>query len=176
MAYTAPKTWVTGEVVDAAGLNTYLRDNDLWVLTDSPCARAFNSAAFGTATATATNIPLNSERFDNASVHSTTSNTSRLTNPVGAGGKIIFGAQLEWQTNATGTRLALVILNGTTLIGGDSTLGTAGVAAITGAISAYSLAAGDYIEIQGYQDSGGGLNVLLHGNYSPEFWMFWQRT
>jgi hypothetical protein len=35
----------------------------------------------------------------------------------------------------------------------------------------YDLAAGDYLEVFAYQDSGGALNVQTNANYSPEFSM-----
>jgi hypothetical protein len=36
MAWTAPRTWVTSEMVTAALMNTHVRDNLLFLLTDIP--------------------------------------------------------------------------------------------------------------------------------------------
>jgi hypothetical protein len=38
-------------------------------------------------------------------------------------------------------------------------------------VSPYSLAVNDYVECVVWQTSGGGLNILANGNYSPEFSM-----
>lgn len=176
MAYTTPATSVALTVLTAGFLNTNVRDNIAWLATDSPCCRAYNSAAFGIATATGTSITLNSERYDNAAMHSTSSNTSRITVPTGGGGKYLFGGGLQWQTGATGTRLVFMLLNATTLIAEQSAPGNASVSPATSVASVYALSAADYIEMQGYQDSGGGLNVLATSNFSPEFWALFFRT
>ena len=34
MAWTAPRTWVTGELVTAAFMNTYIRDNQTYIKTE----------------------------------------------------------------------------------------------------------------------------------------------
>jgi len=177
MAYTAPKTWVTGEVVDAAGLNTYLRDNDLWVLTDSAACRAYNSANLSIANATSTAVTLNSERYDNANIHDTSSNTSRFTIPSGHGGKFAMGAGWQWALNGTGNyRQASIKQNGTTFVAFQTVPPSAAHASEATITTEYSVASTDYIELYAKQDSGGALNLTVAANYSPEVWISWKRT
>ncbi len=176
MGYSTPATAVAGTALTAAYLNTYVRDNIAWIATDSPTCRAYNSADFGVANATATAITMNSERFDNAAMHSTSVNTDRITIPTGGAGKYILGGALQWQINATGTRIIEFLVNGLTNIGEQSSLATAAVAPIVSVCTVYALAAADYVTMVGYQDSTGGLNVLSGPNISPEAWLFWFRT
>lgn len=67
----------------------------------------------------------------------------------------------EFAANATGTRKALIRLNGSTIIGGDSRLACTegGQSTYVNAAGDYLFAAGDYVELYVYQASGGALNV-----------------
>ena len=86
MSYSAPFTAVAGTAWRAADWNTNGRDNIAWLATDSPSCRAYNNANISMTSGAATAVTLNSERFDNAAMHSTSSNTSRITVPTGGGG------------------------------------------------------------------------------------------
>lgn len=177
MAFTTPRTYVAGEIHTAAHHNTYERDNIAWMATDSPSVRAYNNANISIATATLTPVTLNSERFDNAAVHSTSVNTSRLTVPTGGGGKYLFGASWAWALSAAGTyREARVYVNGATEIAQLDLQPSASHASSGIITSVYALSAADYMELQVIQDSGGALNITNNGNFSPEVWMFWFRT
>lgn len=37
----------------------------------------------------------------------------------------------------------------------------------------FTFSAGDTIEAQGFQDSGGSINVIVEGKSSPQFWAIW---
>lgn len=178
MAYTTPRTWVTGEVVDAALLNTYLRDNDLWVLSDSPAVRAYRSTNQILATSVQAAVLLDQERFDNANVHSTVTNTNRFTVPAGAGGKWIMGVGFEYNNSSVvGDRISSIILNGVTAtpLAQDSRAAASTTTRVTLATS-WGLSAADYFDAQAFQSSGGNLNLLTNSNYSPELWAYWLRT
>lgn len=81
MAWTAPRTWVTSEVVTAALLNTHLRDNLLWTGFHHGC-RAWKSANQTVGIGATDAVTWNSESYDTDTFHSTSSNTSRFVAPV----------------------------------------------------------------------------------------------
>lgn len=134
-----------------------------------PQARVFNSAAIATTTAVVKVVTFDSERFDNGGLHSTSSNTSRLTAPIT--GLYEIGACVEFASNATGYREVYFTLNGATAIAVDVRPAVNGQATVLPLSTQYRLVAGDYVEVNALQTSGGNLNVNAAANYSPEFWM-----
>lgn len=178
MPWTAPKTYAVGDVLTAADLNTYQRDNIKWLGTDKPHCRVRNTANIShTSSGSYQALTFNSERVDVGSMHDTSSNTGRITIPSGGGGLYLIGGCIEFAANATGLRGAQIRLNGSTVIviqeAPSIGAGSAHPIAVT---TAYQLAAGDYLELMGKQSSGGNLNMLATANYSPEFWAVWQST
>jgi len=114
-------------------------------------------------------ITFNSERHDPFDMHSTSSNTSRVTVPQ-AGVYLITG-NIRTASNSTGVRELSIRLNGSTTIAfnGLKANATDGDLSIMQVTTTYKLAANDYVELHLWQNSGGSLNVESHGNYSPEF-------
>lgn len=167
MAWATPRTWVTGDDITAARLNQDLRDNPLFLYNAAAC-RAYNSATQVMGNSSFTALTFDSERKDSSgSMHSTSSNTGRLVAPVAgfyhAGGCITFGA------SSTATRATLVRVNGLTYVGGLTVLArTDGAGTAVPIHTMYQLAAADYVEIVGYQNSGGSLNSLVDVNNAPE--------
>lgn len=177
IAYTTPFTAVAGTAWRAADWNSYGRDNIAWLATDSPACRAYNSATLSLANNTLTALTLNSERYDNAALHSTSTNTSRATVPIGGGGKYVIGATVAWGLNATGYRQLRFRLNGTTDLGIDSRVDATGTTGVESApFTVYALAAADYVEAMGNQTSGGALNCGGNPGPGPEFYVFWFRN
>ena len=135
-------------------------------------ARAYHNALQALVTATFTALALNSERWDTDTIHDLAVNNSRLT--CKTAGKYVICGNVEYAVSAAGTtRLACIKLNGITFIAIQQQPPVAG-GVLTTAVSVtttYDLAVNDYIELVGYQDSGGNLNVNATGNYSPEFSM-----
>ena len=86
MAFTTPATAVAATALTASFLNVNVRDNIAWMATDSPSCNVYNNANISIATGTNTALTFNSERYDNAAMHSTSSNTQRITAPTGGGG------------------------------------------------------------------------------------------
>jgi hypothetical protein len=177
MGYTTPATAVAGTALTAAFLNTYLRDNVAWIATDSPACRATRGSTQSLTTATPTAIALDQERFDNAAMHDTVTNNTRITVPTGGGGKYIIGAELEYNNNSTGVRDIRLRTGGATLV---ASISQAAVNVADshrmGAVQVQALSAAEYVECLGYQTSGGNLTVLNSAAYSPELWAFWFRT
>jgi hypothetical protein len=176
VAYTSPTTRSTGNSVSAANWNADVVNNIKWLAGESgskPFCRAYNSAAILVATATSTALTFNSERFDNAGMHSTVSNTSRITVPAGGAGQYLFGGSVAFAGNATGQRVIEIMVNGTTLITRKTALGLSADECGMETVTMYPMAVGDYVELRVYQNSGGNLNVVVGGAYSPEFWAMW---
>lgn len=178
MAWTAPATYTTGQVLTAANLNTYLRDNMKGVGgTDKPMCRAFNSANITVGSASLSVLNLDSERFDTQAMHSTVSNTGRITAPTGWGGIYVFGGGINWQASAAGTKRQLALkLNSATVVALVTIPVPTAILIDMNIHAVYSLAAGDYVEMLAYQDTGGNLNCQSSANNGPEFWGVWQAT
>lgn len=103
-------------------------------------------------------VPLDYEHFDVGGLHSTSSNSGRITIPAGCAGVYLLEGVVEWTLNTTGVRLAWMYLNGLSLIARSnevqiSAFPTNRLAAI------YSLDVGDFVEIVANQNSGGDLDV-----------------
>lgn len=134
-----------------------------------PSARVYNNAVIAVANNTDVVLTFNSERYDTDTIHSTITNTSRLT--CKTAGIYDIWAAVEFAGNATGIRYLSIRLNGTTYI---ARIGAPATSTIIHALNVschYSLTANDYLEALVYQNSGAALNVNSAGNYSPEFGM-----
>lgn len=161
---------VSGERVDASTMNLAGRITP----TDTafPAARVFNSVAQSIATVTNTILTFDSERFDTDAIHSTTATTSRLT--ATTAGVYAISASIEWASvAATDPRHIRLKLNGLTDIAKSRTAAPGGAVHEQSITTLYKLAAGEYVEVEVRQASGGALNVQASGNYSPEFSMAW---
>jgi hypothetical protein len=120
----------------------------------------WNYDGAGTTVANNTNTVLswNNEIFDSNGFHSTTTNTSRITIPTGLGGKYQFNASLLWALNATGGRtLQLRFNGGGTIYFGGQTPGSSSLYPASTITRIFNLNAGDYVELQAFQNSGGNL-------------------
>ena len=125
---------------------------------------------------TATILNFNSETYDTDGFHDNSTNNSRITIPTGLGGKYLIQGMVHLESdNTTGVRKLLLWKNGTgtgtnRLINffrpGESTQNIL----ISKVIS---LVAGDYVELQGLQTSGGSLNYFAtddgYGFFSATF-------
>lgn len=105
-----------------------------------------------------TTISWDSEVHDPYTMHDNVTNNSRITVPYS--GYYMIEAELVYAANATGLRMALICVNGAetgrTAIP-NATVNAPTVPTIT--IFRY-LNANDYVEVLGWQNSGGPLNVL----------------
>lgn len=115
-------------------------------------------------------LAFNSERWDNDTIHSTTTATSRLTCRT-AGVYSIF-AHARFAANASGRREMKIQLNaGTNIATAAGAIRVVDNLADMVAATQYKLAVGDFVEVVVFQDSGGNLDIQSAGNYSPEFGM-----
>jgi hypothetical protein len=157
--FTTPKTWAFGDALTAVDTNLYIRDNTKWLGTDKPACSVKRTSVQTLTTNTETGIDMTTSVYDNQNLHSTVTNPSRYTIPVGMGGKYLMIGGLVFVPNATGYRVAYWRINGGGTLAGRIDL--AGSATTQHMISdaIYQLAAGDYVEFNGFQTSGGGLDV-----------------
>lgn len=137
---------------------------------DPPRCRLTKSATQSIPNTTTTAITFDVEDFDDGGMHSTTTNTSRITVPTGGAGTYLVGAHVEFAQNATGVRTLLITVNGTatqTTVRDNSPSGSS--ATRLACSSLVALVAGDYVEVLVVQTSGGNLNVAASCN----LWAIW---
>lgn len=133
-------------------------------------ARVYNDAAITVGNASWTVLTFNTERFDTDGIHSTSTNSGRLT-CVTPGTYLITG-HLVFAANATGVRGAALRLDGSTFLAVDTRINLGSSLGNNLSIATiYQLAANQYVELCAYQNSGGNLNVTANAAYSPEFAM-----
>lgn len=115
---------------------------------------------------TNTVISFQAETYDTDGYHSTSSNTSRITIPSGKGGYYLVFASLSFVANSSGIRETTIIKNGNTasIIYSVADVVSSGTYASCATSKVISLAAGDYIEVQARQTSGGSLSVYAAEN------------
>lgn len=170
MAWTAARTWVTGELVTSTMLNTHIRDN-LNAISSIPAARVYNSANVSIPNNTDTALPFDSERFDTDAIHDPASNNTRLT--CKTAGKYAIGGQSRFNGVAGGAyRLAKILLSPAgryIAFTVGPPLGTLEVHQNVQTIE--QLAVNDYVELVVAQDSGGALNQNTVAADRFEFWM-----
>lgn len=171
-----PQTWVDNNAsnpVSAARMGVL--EEGINDVSSAPAVRVFHNASQATTTGVAFVLAFNSERIDQAggvasTMHDTVTNNSRLT--CRYAGVYLINGLVEIAANATGLRRLDVRLNGTTIIGSESTLNIGAGANLQMEVSTlYPMAVNDYVELLVTQNSGGNLNVNVAGNYSPEFGM-----
>lgn len=134
-------------------------------------ARAYNSGNIAISNNTVTALTFDSERFDTDTIHSTSTNTGRLT--CNTAGKYLIIAQVQWAAAAGGRRAVRIRLNGSTNIAIEeegSVADAIGNPQFT-VSTIYDLSVSDYVECVVYHTQGGPLNVSANGNWSPEFMM-----
>lgn len=169
MAWTTPRTYVTGEVVTAAMLNADHRDNlaHLYDLANGPVCQVRRSTAQAITSSTSFNaISFNTEVEDTHNMW-TAGSPTRVTIPTGWSGLYVvtFNAGVEVNANGgRGLRLSLNTSDAAEVVG-------APISSLHwfGSISALIRAvAGNYIEAKVLQNSGSTLDVLANTGKSPE--------
>ncbi len=131
--------------------------------------RAYNSGSIAITTATTTALTFDSEIFDTDTMHSTTTNTGRLT--AKTAGMYQISACASFDQNSTGARFVGVKLNGTTIIAVNLVPASNSDQNHMAVSTLYQLALNDYVECVVYQSSGGNLNIVSASHYTPEFMM-----
>lgn len=171
MSWATPRTWVSGNILTAAQLNTDVRDNSN-ASRGQPRVRAYRNSSFAIPTLTVTPIPFDAEVIDTHGIHSTSVNTSRFTVPSGWAGDWLFGATIFWEPNTTGDRRHCEInVNGALkIVDSDQPPGSSGGVATQSCSAIWFPVAGDFFESAGYHDRGSNLNVQPSAYGGTIFW------
>jgi hypothetical protein len=148
-----------GDILTAAWCDQ-VRDNEEFLI-DPPSCSVFNSATqtLSSTSVTWTSLTCDSENFDNDSMHSTSSNTARIT--AQTTGRYQLTATLEYVANSTGFRGVRFFENGATIYLSQLLLPVTGAATRIQGTRNITLTAGEYVEVQGIQNSGGNLDVTV---------------
>lgn len=169
--FTTPKT-MGAEPLVSSDWNTYVRDNELF-LYEPPRCRVYKAGDQTIATASDVSILFDSERYDNDTMHSTSSEEDRIT--FNTAGIYIVGGCVSFDSNTTGYRTLRIELNGTTQIANVQVRANdAGSVNTNLSISTcYQFALNDYIKLIVRHSKGSDLDVKSVSNASPEFWATW---
>lgn len=132
-----------------------------------PACRVYNSANISINDSTTTALTYNSELSDPTGMHSTSSNTHRIT--IATAGVYLFVSHTRFAANTTGSRAAVMRHQGTTEVARDvRSASTSGFDNSVSLTALYPMAASEWMDIAVYQNSGGALNVEASGA-SPSF-------
>lgn len=175
MPYVDPQSVsnpTTGQPILAAWGDA-VRDGLEYMARNRPRCRVYRGSNQTLTTAVAAAITFNLERNDTGGMHSTVTNTSRITVPSGEDGYYDIGASIRFASNSTGSRRADLTVNGSTVIAQAIVPPVNGDVTVLNLSTIYPLVATDYIEIICTQTSGGNLDVVASGNSSPEMWAMW---
>lgn len=175
---TRPASPTTGLMVFETDKNRIsVWDGTIWCpVTNGPSCRVYNSASLAIPWASTTLLTFNSERYDPDGMHSTVSNTGRITFAV-AGiyevtAQVEYTGRADWLNEYVGIRL-----NGGNYIAaammGTITVGT--IPPILNPKTTYKFAVNDYVEVYayGHNTPSAGFNVVAVANSSPEFSATW---
>jgi hypothetical protein len=126
-----------------------------------------------------TTLAFDTDTFDVGGMHDTAVNNSRITIPVGADGVYILGAGAHFGGAAgVSTRSLGILLNG-----GNYIVQQLNWAQVVGAFDfslvvscSWNLVAGDFLEVDVFQNAIAGLNITTAADSSPIFWAQRQTT
>jgi hypothetical protein len=128
--------------------------------------RIYNSATANLTTNSEHTCTWDTNLTDNDGMHSTTTNTDRIY--MNWDGFYQVKATIGWDTsNSTGDRRVRVMLNGTTEIGRVEGPPTTGGACCQTVTVDRHFAAGDYIQILAFQNSGVTLAIAPNSEFTP---------
>jgi hypothetical protein len=136
-------------------------------LSDPPACQAYSTVNLTIANSSMTALALNNKIYDTDTMHSNTTNNTRIT--FTTAGTYLVTFVCAWNKHATGDRIAQIRKNGTDVLAYESKR-TGGSDLIVGHSVTVEDAfiATDYVEAMVQQTSGGNLLVLAE-SYSPFF-------
>lgn len=140
---------------------TLARSNHVHAIGAVPMALGTKSGAQAIPNITFTTLTFDGEAFDTDTIHDNATNTGRLT-ATRAGTYLPFGFAGFAASSAGTVRSIRVYKNGFAVAAASNTGGLNATIQpyVVIAPVAVALAAGDYLEVRVYQDSGGSLNVV----------------
>ena len=172
----APPTRASGITVTGAIYQADVTDA-VSFLANPPEFAGYQNAVQSIPNNTWTALLLDQEQLDTDNGHSTSSNTSRYVAQF-AGWYTVCGVYAT-AANATGFRGARIQKNGSPVLGHAAYLPNATAAVEEGVVTptkSVQLAVGDYVEVAGYQSSGGALNTILDVDLRCGLWVRWSHA
>lgn len=139
-------------------------------LAQTAAAGVFNSTNITIPTGSSQALTFNNERFDVGDVHDPGS--SRLQAPI-AGVYVAAGNVNFSGVTGTGQRRIEIRRNGEVIVASVQVEATSVNQTHLAISKVIQLAAGDYLELLAFQNSGGDLAVLQEGQFSPDFNIAW---
>jgi len=154
--------------IDHGGLIGLADDDHPQYVLEALC-HVYNSANISIPDSVETILTFDSERYDTDTMHSVVGNTGRIT--FTTAGKYHVTALATFAGNATGVRYICFYLSATGTKIGQTRWPNFGAAIGVAMLCAveYEFAAGDYVTVYAWQNSGGALNINTLANFSPVF-------
>ncbi|MFF1597696.1 hypothetical protein ACFVYV_09390 [Streptomyces mirabilis] len=169
-------TATTGGFITAALWNAQVRDATAF-FTAPPSFRAHSEVAQAIPNNAWTAINLETEEFDNYGGHSTSTNTSRYTCQLAGYYLITACAAFNGTVSTANTRATRVQLNNTSSLHGSFAKAPAANNAASSALHSACIAflqVGDFVEVQGNQDSGVSVNTsATSGDVTSSLTVLW---
>lgn len=138
----------------------------------TPYARVRHTAAQTLSTSTTTAIQFNTVVEDTSGFSNLGVANTKLTIPTGLDGVYSIAGNLRL-ASSTSTLIEIgVRLNGSTILVTELIAGASNERTVSAA-TVRRLAAGDYLEVTGFQNSGGNLNTVVVNEYSPVLAIAW---
>lgn len=136
--------------------------------------RVYKSTTQSISNNTQTTIAFDAEYYDTDGFHSNVTNNSRMIVPAGLAGVYQIRGRINFTSNSTGPRYAIIGLNGQTSAQYDSYVvyqAVNGAETMIDVSTIISMSAGDYVELFGIQNSGAGININGGAIYYTDFSM-----
>jgi hypothetical protein len=158
-AWTAPRTWVAGEVVTATIMNQHIRDN-LNFLNEPPACLVYNTGSQSIANNTPTNLTFNSELYDTDSFITTPASSFSVGS---IPGRYALWCSVSWAGVAGGVREIYIVAAGAIIA--RKTVGSlgAGVTHYQTASAVYQFASTQTVQFGVNQNSGGSVSINNSG-------------
>jgi hypothetical protein len=173
MAWSIPRTWVVGEMANAALLNAYVRDNTQYLRDQISCkmSRTGTNQNFANATA-GLSVTFDTTEFDTLGTMADAVNR-RINLQVA--GKYMVGGAVQFAGVNVGHREMRIwyhdsVANSNTLIVRGVQEGQ-GVAGTVNAEKVFDCKAGDYVYMEFFQNSGGALALNSVAGLAPNLYV-----
>lgn len=143
--------------------------------TAQPVFAGYQATLQSVTSGTWTSLSIDTETLDSDGGHSNVTNTTRYTAQI-AGTYLVLGFA-AFAANGTAVRGSRIALNGTAIRGTQTNVNTN-----TGSVwsspcwAVQPLVVGDYVEVQGFQNSGGALNTYNGTDCTTSLAVFWLST
>jgi tRNA G26 N,N-dimethylase Trm1 len=169
-------TWASSEFVTSAIANARIKDAVAFFL-NPPMAVLRHSAVQSIATSTFTALLFDTEDKDTDGGHSTVTNTSRYT--AQTAGMYLVSGQYSSAINATGQRAIRLAKNGVVVPSAEQIIppmAPSSIEVIGLRSQLVALGVGDFLELHGFQASGGALNTSTTSEAQCGMTVLWVGT